>query len=88
MSCRGSVHCPAVLPLCLLHTCTYRGCLRQHLMLIRQVAEPLHEINRLFLRAAKGKVAGLDYNISGWESCQLIVQTMNVGDMEDGHCLL
>ena len=54
-------------------------------MLVRQVAEPLHELNRLFLWAAEGKVAGMDYNVSGREVGQLIVQTMCVGDMEDGH---
>lgn len=54
-------------------------------MLVRQVAEPLYEFNRLILRAAEGKVAGMDYNVGGREVGQLIVQTMCVGDMEDGH---
>ena len=36
-------------------------------MIVRQVAEPLQVLNSLFLRAAEGKVAGLDYNISGRE---------------------
>lgn len=60
----------------------------KHLMLVRQVAEPLHEVNSLFLRATKRKVTGMDDYIGSREIGQLAMQTVGVGDVENGQITL